>query len=328
MQRTIGIAIAAMMAGSAGQTAMAQDAGGHPYIGIGASSLALDADRVPGVPTRSPGHSSKVVSLYLGYRFDDNWAADVGFGTDVSNNVDVDEFALNGYRYLGDSGDRWRPYLSAGLSNFQFDSAVADDDTDQFQFGFGVAGDLTDAAELRVGYQRYATISGDSYDDDAVSVRLNWQFGKPAAVVAAAEPVPQAAPAPVPAPTPEPVEKEVADTYELLVEFDFDKSNIRSYYEPQFREIADKLNADAEMTMTIEGHTDWIGTDEYNQALSIRRAEAVKRKFVEDYGFAADRIDIEGYGESRPKATNETAEGRQRNRRAVAVMLRVRTVKE
>ncbi len=320
----MGIGLAAILVCAGGGTASAQGQSGTPYIGLGASSLALDDDRVVGVPTRSPGHSSKVISLFLGYRFDENWSADVSFGGDVSNNVDADEFALNAYRYFGDSNARWRPYVSGGLSNFSIDDATDDDSTDQVQIGLGVSAALGagDDAELRLGYQHYSTISGDSYDDDAWYVRVNWNFGNPAPVVA------QAQAQPVVAPAPQPVEKEVTDTYELLVEFDFDKSNIRSVYEPQFREIADKLNSDSNVSMMIEGHTDWIGTDEYNQALSIRRAQAVKQKFVDDYGFSPDRIDIEGYGESRPKASNETAEGRQRNRRAVAVILRVRTVTE
>ncbi len=319
-----GILATVLLAGSGMATAHAQDSTGNPYIGLGLESLALDSERVVGIPTRSPSHTSKVISLFGGYRFNDRWSAEVGFGVDASDNVDVDALTVNAYRYFGES--RWQPFVSAGLSNFQVDEATLDDDTDQFQLGFGVAGMLSDSMELRVGYQHYHTISGTSYDDDAVSLRLNWHFGQ-AEPVAMSEPVavPVAAPAPAPAPVPD---KEVTDTYELLVEFDFDKSNIRSVYEPQFREIADKLNGDAEVSMTIEGHTDWVGTDEYNVDLSRRRAEAVRQKFIDDYGFDPQRIDVEAFGESRPKASNETAEGRQRNRRAMAIILKVRQVAE
>jgi len=64
----------------------------------------------------------------------------------------------------------------------------------------------------------------------------------------------------------------------------------------------------------IAGHTDAVGPAEYNQALSEKRAEAVKAYLVE-HGIAADRISVVGYGESDPRDTNDTVEGRRRNRR-------------
>jgi OOP family OmpA-OmpF porin len=62
------------------------------------------------------------------------------------------------------------------------------------------------------------------------------------------------------------------------------------------------------------GHTDWIGTKEYNQALSVRRAEAVKAYLVSK-GIDKSRVYTEGKGETMPVADNRTAEGRARNRR-------------
>ena len=80
--------------------------------------------------------------------------------------------------------------------------------------------------------------------------------------------------------------------------------------------------------MTIEGHTDWTGTDDYNLSLSERRADAVKTKFIQEYAISADRIDVIAYGELRPIEDNSTAEGRARNRRAISVILRPRMVTE
>jgi outer membrane protein OmpA-like peptidoglycan-associated protein len=72
--------------------------------------------------------------------------------------------------------------------------------------------------------------------------------------------------------------------------------------------------------VVIEGHTDNVGTAEYNMALSSRRAYAVKKALVEK-GIAADRIATIGYGETYPKASNDSAAGRQQNRRVEVVIL-------
>lgn len=276
---------------------------GHPYLGVGMSSLALDNDRVPGIPTSSPSHTSKMVKVILGYQFDKDWSADLTIATDVDN-VATDEFAINGYRFFG-SG-KWRPFVSAGFSNFEINSAP-DNSTQQVQAGFGVSGNLSRNLELRVGYQLLFTVSGDNFDDKELGATLAWHFRKPQ-MVAAVQPV--AAP-----------EKKVIETYELKVQFDFDKSVIKSAYEPQFQEIAKVLKDNPEVTLMIEGHTCWIGTEIYNQGLSERRADAVKQKFVDEYGIEPGRVTTEGYGETRPVADNNTLAGRQKNRRAIAITL-------
>ncbi|HXU16957.1 MAG TPA: OmpA family protein [Terriglobales bacterium] len=69
----------------------------------------------------------------------------------------------------------------------------------------------------------------------------------------------------------------------------------------------------------IEGHTDSVGSDEYNQDLSEKRAGAVRDYFVQQ-GIAADSIESRGFGKTQPIATNETAEGRQQNRRVELVL--------
>lgn len=72
-------------------------------------------------------------------------------------------------------------------------------------------------------------------------------------------------------------------------------------------------------TADIEGHTDSRASHEYNQVLSQRRVNAVRKILIEQYGISPDRLNAVGYGETRPVASNDTAEGRQLNRRVVAV---------
>lgn len=123
---------------------------------------------------------------------------------------------------------------------------------------------------------------------------------------------PVAEPAPAPAPAPVPTAEKVsfaADTF-----FDFDKAVLKPEGKAKLDEIASKTQGtDLEVIIAV-GHTDSIGTEAYNQKLSIRRAEAVKAYLVSK-GITADRVYTEGKGESQPVADNKTAEGRAKNRR-------------
>jgi outer membrane protein OmpA-like peptidoglycan-associated protein len=101
--------------------------------------------------------------------------------------------------------------------------------------------------------------------------------------------------------------------------FDFDKSTLRRDVEFNLVKIATILNQFGEMGILIEGHTDSIGTEEYNLGLSQRRAEAVY-EFLGSQDVDPSRMSWEGYGEGRPVADNNSEEGRQRNRRVDLVI--------
>lgn len=96
--------------------------------------------------------------------------------------------------------------------------------------------------------------------------------------------------------------------------FDFDSASVRGSSRDELREMADVFNKYGETTIVVAGHTDSTGSSSYNQRLSDRRAGTVA-SYLEDYGVRSSRIDAYGYGESRPKASNSTASGRQQNRR-------------
>jgi OOP family OmpA-OmpF porin len=104
----------------------------------------------------------------------------------------------------------------------------------------------------------------------------------------------------------------------LLIEFDSDKDVVRSQNHDDVKKIADALKKHHPANVQLEGHTDSKGTEEYNMGLSKRRAESVKKYLVEKFNIKASRISTVGYGESKPVASNDTATGRQRNRRVVA----------
>lgn len=101
--------------------------------------------------------------------------------------------------------------------------------------------------------------------------------------------------------------------------FDFASATIRPESEPVLKEIAQALADNPAWKLSVEGHTDNVGGNDYNLELSNRRAEAVKQALVERYRVAADRLTTTGFGASKPKETNDTLEGRARNRRVELV---------
>ncbi len=123
-------------------------------------------------------------------------------------------------------------------------------------------------------------------------------------------------PAPAPTPAPEPVAENVR--VELDVKFDFDKAAVKSEYMGDIQSLADFMKQYPQTTTTVEGHTDSVGPDAYNQKLSERRAAAVRDVLVNQYGIQGSRVGSVGYGESRPVADNATDAGRAINRRVEA----------
>ena len=101
--------------------------------------------------------------------------------------------------------------------------------------------------------------------------------------------------------------------------FDFASAVIKPESEPVLAEIASALRTHADWNLAIEGHTDAIGDSRSNLALSEQRAAAVRSALVERYQVTGERLSPRGFGESRPKATNLTLEGRAENRRVELV---------
>jgi outer membrane protein OmpA-like peptidoglycan-associated protein len=101
--------------------------------------------------------------------------------------------------------------------------------------------------------------------------------------------------------------------------FDFAKATIRPESEPVLQEIADVMTKNPSWKLSVEGHTDSIGGAASNVDLSTRRATAVRQALVDRYHIGVGRLTPAGFGASRPKETNDTLEGRARNRRVELV---------
>ena len=151
-------------------------------------------------------------------------------------------------------------------------------------------------------------------------------------VVAAPPPPPPPAPAPAPAPAPPPrvltedeifAQKTVAQLNAEMplgdVMFDLDASTIKDDQRPALQRNADYLRRWATVRVSVEGHADSRGTNEYNLALGERRANAV-REYMVGLGVAADRMVVVSKGEEAPVCTEETEACFARNRRGTFVI--------
>ena len=132
-------------------------------------------------------------------------------------------------------------------------------------------------------------------------------FGAPAAPPPAPAPAP---PPPAPAPPPDNCGRIVLRG----VNFAFDSAEIDGSSSVVLDAAADQLNECRNVSVRVEGNTDSVGTDAYNQGLSERRAESVQGHLI-GRGVSASRLTAVGFGESQPIASNETDEGRALNRR-------------
>jgi OOP family OmpA-OmpF porin len=182
--------------------------------------------------------------------------------------------------------------------------------------GLGLQYAFNDALGVRAEVERYRINDavGNKGDIDLVSLGLVYRFGRPKpmpiARASAPEPVAPAprapepvaaAPAAQPAPVaPPPPPRPTTVTFATDALFDFDKATVK----PDGRQALDKFAADLRGTIfdrvTVTGHTDRIGSDAYNMALSTRRADAVKTYLVDPAGIPAAKIIANGAGESTP----------------------------
>ncbi|NHZ35977.1 OmpA family protein [Massilia rubra] len=204
------------------------------------------------------------------------------------------------------------------------------------KFGVGLEYKFTEALALRAEAENYRI-------DDALrsngntklySMNLVYKLGRPAASapmpapapapMPEATPAPAPAPMPAPAPAPVPVSEKVSFAAEAL--FDFDKSVVKPEGKAALDDLLNKLQGMNTEVMVTVGHTDSVGSDAYNQKLSLRRAEAVKA-YIVSKGVETSRVYTEGKGESQPVADNKSAEGRAKNRRVTVEVVGTRTAK-
>ena len=169
----------------------------------------------------------------------------------------------------------------------------------------------------------------------------------PRAAAAAPAPAPGARPAPAPAPGARPAAPAAAApaapaarpaaaaaqppaatkvTYAADAFFDFDKSVLKPEGKAKLDDLVGKVKGINLEVVIAVGHTDSVGSDAYNQSLSVKRSEAVKAYLVSK-GIEKNRVYTEGKGEKQPVADNKTKEGRAKNRRVEIEVVGTRATK-
>ncbi len=282
----------------------------------------------------------------LEWAWSDRWATELSFTQDDANNEAIRGtktevtlanlgMRLYGGSYINSAGSL-RPYAVVGAGYFSTDpnttGGQSNDDT-TLNAGLGVRWMWTNRFGASLDARTVYNVD-KSNNDTIAYLGLNYYLGN-----VTPAPVPQATSCAdedgdgvcdevdaclgTPAGTrvdskgcPLPV-AQVA-SIKLKVNFAFDSDVVQEKYFADLGELAKFLKRFDEVDVSIDGHTDSVGAETYNQQLSQRRAQAVVDMLVNTYGIDASRLKAVGYGESNPVASNDTAEGRAENRRVMA----------
>jgi OOP family OmpA-OmpF porin len=117
----------------------------------------------------------------------------------------------------------------------------------------------------------------------------------------------------------------VADEMKVTFLFDFDSAAIKDVHRKSAQDVARFVRGGKDTRIALGGHTDSIGDSQYNQALSERRAAAVKKLLARTLNVPASAISVRGFGEARPEVARETRANRHLNRRVEATVTTKRT---
>lgn len=291
-------------------------------------------------------------SAGLGYQFTERFSLELGtFDLDpelpAGGDIDLDHYRIDGLYDVGRSLGAWQPFVVGGVGNTKFDG----DNDSILNVGGGFKVNLTENLQWRTALRRYQYLGRDLEDVDyGVDSALVFYFGRGSESRPAAR---TEARTTAPAPSEEavvdsdrdgvpdsgdacpdtpmnyavdnrgcPIPVEEVARVELMVNFDFDRSEVKPEYFDEIEEVTDFMEQYPDVVVELEGHTDWTGTEQYNQGLSERRANAVRQVMIDRFGISSGRITARGFGEGQPVASNETSAGRAQNRRVVTVIIK------
>ena len=260
-------------------------------------------------------------------------------GLEGGGTVSSDDMMVNGvYQFLTDS--KWHPFVGVGVgtSFLTFKSIQQSHATNYsgndwvlaYQGFGGLSYDLAPSLSVSAQYRYFTTddatvhsVPGNQalkagYASHGILIGMNYKFGAPAPVQeeAAPAPMPMAAPAPAPAPVVKPAPVMMKN---FLVFFDFDKADITPEASKIITQAAVASKNPGITRVALTGHTDLAGSDKYNQALSLKRAEAVKAALVRQ-GVPAAEISVVAKGKSDPLVATKDGVREPQNRRVEIVL--------
>ena len=252
--------------------------------------------------------------IKFGYHFDNIWIDQAELGFDYFSNIkykntdldtDLSRYYLNAIKGIDLTNSLYiYGLIGAGYENFS-NSDNKNKDGGFGQYGAGLKVRISDNLALRLEAKDLITFN-DAHHSFVTTAGLSFSFGATQ-------------------PKEEIIEEEIIKEEVILEEkiitidgyFGFDKTNINSDFKGKIKEVSQILEQNQNYNVLLEGHTDNIGNAEYNQKLSVKRAQSVANE-LEKFGVAKEKIQVKGYGESQPKYDNNTKEGRAKNRRVDA----------
>ena len=299
-----------------------------------------------------PLHNEQDFTLGLGYGLTDR--VDMEFDlsrmepelSGAAGDVDYDHWRLDFLYDLQHKLGQFDTFVVGGLGENDFDFH----DETVLNLGAGIKYALSDSIDWRTSARTFLSLDSERVDT-GIETSLVFRFGGRR----------QAAPGPAPAPavttvqapvstaigdadgdgvpddrdacpdTPRnyavdsrgcPIATEEVARFELKVNFDFDRAEVKPEYLDEIQGLAEFMRQYPDVIAQLEGHTDSVGTDEYNQGLSQRRVNAVRQVLIDRFSIQGSRLTATGYGESRPVASNETSAGRAENRRVITVIMK------
>ena len=266
--------------------------------------------------------------------------------------VDLDHYKFDLFYDFDNSSPNWKPFVVAGMGNTKFEG----ENNTLLDIGAGIKYALSDRWEWRTAVRSYNYLDRDLEDSDlGIDTALIYYFGgdsAPRRSTASTRPEPAPEPAAEQASAPAardsdgdgvidandrcpdtprnyavddngcPIPVEEVARVELRVNFDFDRSEVKPEYFSEIEEVADFMEQYPDVVIELEGHTDSVGTEEYNRGLSQRRADAVRQVLIDRFDVQGSRITATGFGESQPIASNDTSAGRAQNRRVMTVIIK------
>lgn len=298
--------------------AFAQQTETRPYASVMYDTVFSDSDR--------NAKNGDGVSVGVGAAINQHWGWEVGGFYDTAK-ADSSKAGSKWKEYGGkvdgmfffSRNPSFSPYTAIGLGGMENKREATDDKSFNVfvDAGFGFfkyfpigSYDIALRADARYRWVNASKIPGDhSFGEPIVRIGLAFPFGKRAGSVGDAANADGKA------------GKGDGDDQNRAFEnvyFEFDRSDLSDAEKAKLDNDANAINGLTQkypaLKVDLSGHTDWIGTEGYNQSLSERRADTVKQ-YLTRKGVAADRFTTHAYGESKPVATNETAAGRALNRR-------------